>query len=105
MAGTGSPSPFGRKPGRINHASRPKEPEGLCTKSPESRPRQWADCSSPFYNFEPKRGFNPANGSWADTSSPLLFILNPINRSDLNYPPTSVGRDSYFRSNLHIERT
>src|SRR6185369_4987895 len=67
--------------------------------------RQWADCSSPFYNFEPKRGFNPANGSWADTSSPLLFILNPINRSDLNYPPTSVGRDSYFRSNLHIERT
>jgi hypothetical protein len=59
----------------------------------ESRPRQWADCSSPSITPLSKTKFNPANGSWRIVQVRTIHQqrrLN-INSEDLKYPPTSVG--------------
>ena len=65
----------------------------------KSRPRQWADSSSPIYNPTPQTKFVIPPTAWADSSGPLLFISKfglrklevRINRVDLNDPPTVVG--------------
>jgi hypothetical protein len=58
-------------------------PIGLCTKNPKSHPRQWVDCSVPFYE-QPRTPYcNPTHGSG--------WIFQIFLDKDLNNPPTTVG--------------
>jgi hypothetical protein len=58
----------------------------------ESRPRQWADCSSPFYNNTlSHRVWNPAHGSGRIVQVHTIHVEIKINSKDLKYPPTPVG--------------
>jgi len=56
----------------------------------ESRPRQLADRSSPFYKPTPRTGFESRPRQWAGLFKSTLFINNKINSKDLNNPPTTV---------------